>query len=289
MFEKGVVQVELNGGLGNQLFQWATGASLAINHQVPLELHTYRLRDCRLELSNDLLEKIWQKTSIKNSVSQSIFSSLKIERITSLEIKSRSILKFFFEEEGYNYAPIPMSNRKIFLRGYFQSWKYFEDQIPSFRSALSQFRSSNQEFMQLQSTLEREPWVAVHLRRGDYLFHKATFSIIGKEYYEKALQKIYSTCGVLRVVVFTDSPEFVTEVIPNHDLVISNTAQLSSMENMILMSNANALIGANSTFSWWAGLTMDEDNIKIFPQNWFNNKVSVNDLLLPAWKCLSDE
>jgi hypothetical protein len=289
MFDKRVVQVELNGGLGNQLFQWAAGASLAINHQIPLELHTYRLRDRRLELGSDLLQTIWRETAIKDSVFQKSFSSLKIEKIGSLETKSKSSSKIFFEQVGYNYAPIPMSNRKIFLRGYFQSWKYFEDQIPSFRSALSQFRSSNQEFMQLQSTLEREPWVAVHLRRGDYLFHKATFSIIGKEYYEKALKKIYSTCGVLRVVVFTDSPEFVDEVLPNHDLVISNTAQLSSMENMILMSNANALIGANSTFSWWAGLTMDEDKIKIFPKNWFNDKISIEDLLLPEWDCLSDE
>ncbi len=283
------IQVELNGGLGNQLFQWASGANLASMHRKHLELQTFRLIHRRLEITPELVKKVWSNTSIKKSVFSTAPNYPGSKKIHDFKVKQKNYKKGFYEEKDFRFHEIQLINRNLYLRGYFQSWKYFEEHIPSIRRAISEFQSENPVYLKFLHELESEQWVAIHLRRGDYLNNQGTHVITSKSYYADAIKSLAASNQNLPKIIFTDSPEYVNQVIPKHDLVISVAEELTPMENLILMSKAEALIGANSTFSWWAGLAMDESKRKIFPSKWFTTATNLSDLLLPDWEQIANE
>ncbi len=51
-FRKNVIEVYLNGGLGNQMFQWAAGYSLAKKLNLPITLNISQLGNRDFELSS---------------------------------------------------------------------------------------------------------------------------------------------------------------------------------------------------------------------------------------------
>ena len=86
------IQVELNGGLGNQLFQWASGANLASMHRKHLELQTFRLIHRRLEITPELVKKVWSNTSIKKSVFSTAPNYPGSKKIHDFKVKQKNYI-----------------------------------------------------------------------------------------------------------------------------------------------------------------------------------------------------
>jgi hypothetical protein len=286
---KNRIQVELNGGLGNQLFQWASGVNLAIEHQRNLELHTFRLTQRKLGITLEIANRVWPNTSIKDSALNAFTEYPGAKRVHECKVKRKIYKRGYYQEKDFSYNEIPVENKNLYLRGYFQSWKYFEQHIPLMRSTISDFQSENPVYRNLLEQIQSEQWIAIHLRRGDYIHNQEIYATTSKKFYSNAIRNLTASNQNLHSVIFTDSPEYVTELVPSHDLVISIAEDLTPMENLILMSKAQALIGANSTFSWWAGLIMDENKRKIFPSKWFTAEKNVSDLLLPTWEKMEND
>jgi hypothetical protein len=235
------------------------------------------------------VKKVWADTSIKVSTLGTSLDHLGAQIVHDFKVKHRIYKKGFYEEKDFGFHEIPYNDRNLYLRGYFQSWRYFEQHIPLMRTAINEFQSDNNVYLKFLHELQSEQWVAIHLRRGDYLNNQKIYEITSSKYYSNAIKNLTSSNQDFLKVIFTDSPEYVNQVIPKHDLVISIAEELTPMENLILMSKAHALIGANSTFSWWAGLAMDENKRKIFPSKWFTAETNLSDLLLPNWEQMANE
>jgi hypothetical protein len=89
------------------------------------------------------------------------------------------------------------------------------------------------------------------------------------EYYERAFGYLNSKGFNQKKIIFTDDEKLAKEAFPN-ETILSSTHLKSPFDNLFLMGKAKALIGANSSFSLWAGFSVNSrDGICIFPQNWF--------------------
>jgi hypothetical protein len=56
------------------------------------------------------------------------------------------------------------------------------------------------------------------------------------------------------------------------------------IELLLILARADALVAANSSFSWWGGILGERpDRVVIAPRPWFTAPVDTTDLLLPGW------
>lgn len=125
-----------------------------------------------------------------------------------------------------------------------------------------------------------EPYVAVHLRRGDNPLnpHEPQYSKNGfyvdlaeTGYYEVALSLFPNE----KFLVFSDDLDFAKMYFVGDEYDFDETAD--PVEAMTRMSNCKSVIMANSSFSWWGGfLCNPQENYKIVAPSkdrWYSDGV----------------
>jgi len=190
------------------------------------------------------------------------------------------------EEESHEYDPRVLGVRGTqTLRGYFQSWRYFEHHRDVVVGKVSNLRAPSTAFREKLRALEQDQWVAIHVRGGEYREKSDTFVQLGSAYYAQALEKVHSVLRSPRIVLFSDDIEYAKEVVPHFDETLSSEEILSPAERLVMSMRADALVGANSTFSWWAAYGSQRvTRLNIFPADWFvADWLSESDLLHPGW------
>jgi hypothetical protein len=198
------------------------------------------------------------------------------------------LLKYFessaigFDYRLFNLCP------GVNIRGYFQTFKYYDyclehvdkEQIIALRNPSSGFKSYMDSF-------ESRRTCAIHVRRGDYLLHQESIGLKGVNYYKRAIKKVLDSRNVDRFAVFSDDSEaaykLLDPLLPLDTLWPHNFESLSDAENLILMSKADSLIIANSSFSLMAGLLADEKSLVLRPSTWFVGQDEPLDLFRPSW------
>lgn len=272
------VEVFLNGGVGNQLFGWAAAQTLAENLNVPLTLNISNLSHRGFQLQKlDL-------GACHISDKASYIYSIKSELLRAIYRKTLLSSDFFEKSFGYDHR-LGSVHKPIRLHGYFQSFKYFVGN-PKIRDTLSNPCVTSLEYEKLKSSLDLNNSLAIHIRRGDYLQNLDYHGVVGAPYYMEALQLSKTTCGSKSLVVFTDDLIEAKRTVPNAAAYVTSETLPSPLENILLMSQFSGLIGANSSFSYWAGVIM-ESNFKVFPKKWFaTSTVSTQDLLPPDFLTL---
>ncbi|KIF82724.1 alpha-1,2-fucosyltransferase [Noviherbaspirillum autotrophicum] len=278
-----MIVVRLIGGLGNQMFQYASALALAkrTGSDLILDLSAfkhYSLRDYGLQQ--------WKISArIASSVELRKFPrwGARVARYTQkLGIKTR-----FYSELGLGFDPAFMKlHAPVYLNGYFQSEKYFLN----IRSILlEEFQPSNpllaQNSRHASDAIESNS-VAIHIRRGDYVSNTHNLSIHGVcslGYYERAINIIRSKIGPANFFVFSDDMEWVRENIRIPDEVVFVEGNNARPEADIhLMSLCKHNICANSSFSWWgAWLNRNPEKIVIAPDPWFVSKALDSNHLIP--------
>ena len=138
----------IQGGLGNQMFQYAAGLAVSKRLQEPLFLN------------NSFYEV--------NKSRQYELGVFPISATVSNEQGKR------IEEKGFRYQDITESGMMV---GYWQSEKYFADIADQVRK----------EFCLPKASIE-DDMVAVTVRRGDYLSLPDVFHNLGESYYRDALE-----------------------------------------------------------------------------------------------------
>jgi hypothetical protein len=255
------VVVELQGGLGNQLFGWAAGYVLSRKLQCDLFLDCSQLSSRGYQLGHFEFSRDLQY--VKNSGGW-------------LKKISNKIRYDVFEEQSHNFDPrFERIKTPLILRGYFQSWKYHMPLESELYSKVAQLIEESIQLKSLQNQIEFSECIAIHVRRGDYKDLQMVHGIVGPIYYQRALEEMFRIYqGRLPYVVFSDEPYEAQSVIPGALAYIGPDDIPSPAENMVLMSKCKALIGANSTFSLWAGLVMSPKiKTRIFPKSWFTDKM----------------
>lgn len=280
--------VKFNGGLGNQMFQWAFGYALEKETGVEtlFDMSFFEKKYARpyeLDIFNlkvNFVENILLKLQLK----------LMWKFRKNLKNKSFLGLTFFSEPhfEYYKYALKVKPN--TYIEGFFQTEKYFKKYEEEIRQAFT-FKNKPEKFNQdIIDEMENSNSVSIHIRRGDYVQKKRyqdVYATCSMDYYKRGADYIAQKFERPKLFVFSDDIQWVRANwdLPYETVFIDNNSGDKSFEDMRLMSNCKHNIIANSSFSWWgAWLNKNPQKIVIAPQKWFNDKkINQEDVIPETW------
>lgn len=267
-----MITCNLEGGLGNQLFNIYTTISCAMKNQNSFFfLNIYELKNI-----------ITKRHTYWDTFLVSLRPFLRDKNILQNVI--------FIKETGFTYNPIKINHDQnatiIMLIGYFQSPKYFEYystiiyrllKIDSFKIQLTEKYSN---------LINTDLPVSMHFRLGDYKTLPDYYVILKEDYYKRALKTLLEIAetnktSIKKVLYFCEDQDI--EDVQYMILILQlefpeiiferADATLEDWEQLILMSLCRYNIIANSTFSWWgAYLNTYRHKKVIYPSSWFGDK-----------------
>jgi Glycosyl transferase family 11 len=272
------------GGLGNQMFQYATGRALAIRHGTELVLDLSYLAD---QPRGDFQRHF--ELDCFHIVGKRATKPVDGGRVRRLVRLGRSNAFRRLSERGVPFQPaVVESPDNTLLVGYWQSEKYFKDEEAQIRQDFAFAARLSPEKSELEETIG-ENAVSVHIRRGDYVSHAAAnkfHGLLGLEYYERAAALITDRTTDPHFFVISDDPAWCRTHIklPGVTTFVGDTPG-PGHEDMQLMSLCRHHIIANSSFSWWgAWLNARDDKIVVAPRRWFTDESrDTRDLVPESW------
>ncbi len=156
------------------------------------------------------------------------------------------------------------------ISAYLQSDKYFQSCEGTIREDFT-FRSPFAELAKAYVNSLGGRIIALHVRRGDYLKFKEHHPPLDLQYYESALSKV----PTLPVVICTNDRDWVLK----QELFSSGRFHIPSFTEygveMAIMSLAEHVVMANSSFSWWGAWLSNSGNV-LAPKKWFGPKLAKN-------------
>ncbi|QIP11503.1 alpha-1,2-fucosyltransferase [Spirosoma aureum] len=287
-----MVIARISGGLGNQLFQYALGRSLALRNNTSLY---FDLSYYKFEYETDTPRKF---KLYPFSIDYTLLDTspyLYLSKATKLlpNRTFRPIFEFLLEEQ-FHVEPrvFDAKARFIILDGCWQSESYFGDCTEMIRKELTFNRQTGETFAAYKTEIEQtDVPISVHIRRGDYVTHpefSQSFGFLGLDYYQKAIPQLTNRFPNAKLFIFSDDPDWVKQNLAlamPHEFV-ANAGPDADLDDLQLMGLCHHHIIANSSFSWWgAWLNPRKDKVVIAPGQWFKNKPTWNtkDLIPANW------
>lgn len=281
-----MITVGLKGGLGNQLFQYALGRRLSLDHQCPLmidaralnldPLRNYALNE--FQISQPLAKALTYPLHGMGSRLNALYKAISLTKTPTI-IHEKS---FAFDPQILECAD------GAYLNGYWQSERYF---LPIRQTLLTDLQLAaplNTEQAELAKKIQACNAISLHIRRGDYLTDAKTHSYHGLcdlDWYARATHAITKDVSNPHFFIFSDDYEWATKNLrlshPTHFIA----PQVDGKEaiDMHLMSLCKHNIIANSSFSWWgAWLNQHPQKKVVAPANWFANAPHDTRDLIPA-------
>jgi len=90
------------------------------------------------------------------------------------------------------------------LRGYYQTFRYYEDVVRNFGIPDWNLKFESRQFKEIKQQFKLGKFIAAHVRGGDYLKKQNIYHRLDSVYYSNSLQYLQNSLGSLPVVVFTD-------------------------------------------------------------------------------------
>jgi len=290
-----MIIIRLKGGLGNQMFQYAFGRYLSIKNKDNLKLDLSFLKRPAIGYTKRKYElgifNIHEEFAKENEIPFIIRNN---------NLVSKFLIKFFknnFYLVGVNYHPEENLKKILKLKGdlYLDgSWQdyHFPDAIKS--TLIKEFSLKEEGFPDDRNKkviyeMKNSTSVSVHIRRMDYVSlseNEKMFSYCNENYYNKAIDFIEKKIKKPRFFFFSDDINWVKNNFRVKESVYINWNKgKNAYYDMILMSNCQNHIIANSSFSWWgAWLDQQSDKIIIAPKIWNKqDKESSKRILLNNW------
>lgn len=276
---KFLVVIQLQGGLGNQMFQYAASKALSLKNRDSLLLdvsfieehsqtnESFTAREYALDIFTNIQEEI---VSLKN---------LNKFRRENVKWKDFSGIKYpkIFRERSLSFDPSFFSLRPpVLLQGYFQSENYFKDFEKDIRNSFSfQKLQAEDDNIPVLEEIKNSCSVSVHIRRTDYLKPaiNKVHGVCSLEYYQQAIEIMKNKNSNARFFFFADDKDWVCDRFRGTNMVsVQNNSGKDSWKDMYLMSQCKHHIVANSSFSWWgAWLNKHKEKIVICPEKWIKN------------------
>jgi Glycosyl transferase family 11 len=266
--------VRIMGGLGNQLFGYAFGISIA---KARKENVGFTLRGCGTDeyhLTNYLLDAFVDDIKLlpKYVEAESVFSDY-----------LRPLGSFGFDPEVY-------TTKSTTFVGYWQTEKYFD--VKLVRQKVSFRYPLGDQSQRVAESITRvgKASTFLHVRRGlDYLNRDRHHGVMSMKYYNEAVRRVKESYENAHFFVFGDNLPWMREQFFGSEFTIVGHIEPGSNathEDMHLMSLCQNGIIANSSFSWWGAWLGDtQTNRLIFaPERWLTDpKIDFRGIIPDRW------
>jgi len=279
-----MIIVKIKGGLGNQLFQYATARRISIDKQVPIKVDTSFFKEERF---NGIFHLTYYNTIIDEAKSQ------EIELLTaepSVSFYGKICRRFHIPGKYHRKTHIIENSSSVvdkriincdgnaYIEGWYQNEAYFK----GIRDILlKEFDFKNNVISEIQDSKDENnngESVSIHFRRGDYLTNKF-FGEVHLDYYIRAVNYIKEKVEHPIFYIFSDDIHWVKNNFRIEGSVHYLDPQRASIyhtendfRDLVAMKKCKHNIIANSSFSWWAAwLNTNQYKIVIAPRKWYND------------------
>ena len=305
--------VDMNGRLGNQLFQYAFARKLSIRNNY----------DLVFDFKNVLNKGIELKCTDSFVDSLRFFNVVSYNRVfeSGFEIKKhgtfrqKTLLKFYYffrkiylhfnlnkslqkyqyrmqkhgiyKEDEFKIAFFDKYKGDIFVKGYFENPLYFEDIRDVLLREFTPIAPRLEKNKNLYDLIENNESVCVSFRVWNEIANnKALFddrNVCSVDYYMSAIKKMKEVHSNAVFIIFSNDINWVRNNISFDENVFFEDGTDEVYEKLRLMSLCKHFIMSTSTFCWWAQyLSTNADKTVISPDKWCNSDPT-SKLLLDDW------
>lgn len=255
----------LKGRIGNNLFQVATGFSLAKKNKTEFAAYIHDILlpepdNCTLrEYINQFKNTIFRNVNFVESLPANYETYHEPPDLSFLEINSKD---------------------NLIIDGYFQSEKYFDKEL--IRNLYSMDDDTGVYINNKYGSILKKGITSINVRRGDFVKQPHLHPACSMKYYKAAIS--YFGAGHQFMIISDDSKWCKKHFKGGNYFFIEEEPPVIDLYLQTLCKN-NIL--SNSSFSWWgAWLNLNPDKIVIAPaENWVgkHHSVSTKDLLPGDW------
>lgn len=271
-----MIVVKLQGGLGNQIFQYAFARAISQRNGVEFALDTQALENGEgITKRHYALEPFAMNPRLLNP-----------EESLNLT-KEYSLYKEDYRSPQEQMAAFPRDN--CYFNGYWQNEAYFRDFADNIRSDLGLRLPISERAQNFRSDIKAGPSIAVQVRRGDYVSNKKVANILGahsRDYYIAGVQKIVKVTGATRAFIFSDDIDWCkTNLHFGIEAIFVSGNGLYDHEELHLLGSAEHAVISNSSFGWWGAWLIENSNKMIVaPRFWYRDpKMNERSPVLPEW------
>lgn len=276
--------VNLSGGLGNQMFQYALARKLD------------RPGVCRTVLDPARIDGLRHFGLDNFNTSIPVVTADEGGSYAAQRSKVHAI-----NESVPGYVPSvlePQDAHICIYDGFWQSEKYFQDVSETLRKDFTLKEALPPGVPNLK-ILQRPNSVCLHVRLGDYLRREGSFmGFVGIKYYRQAIAEMAKRVPNAHFFVFSDDLGWCMETLQidhPHSFINYDPGPTKAALALSVMSHCSHFVISNSTFAWWAAwLGKAADKIVIAPKGWFANErggpntaqfgsLSSKDVIPPSW------
>lgn len=290
-----MIYLELTGGLGNQMFQYAYGKALSKKFCKDIAYidRSYKTDELRQLAVNrfcvtmtaasqrseyDFFKK-YKIRSFIHKVIEKCYRQTKMEKqnieYTPRRFKFKQrILNFFgiFYNTSQRYSKIYFSAfSEIYANGLWHYPEYFAD----FREELCREFVLRETLSEpnafLKKRIQESESVIVHIRRGDYLTVPGYY-VCNEYYYNNCIKQAETQLQNPVFYIFSDDIEWARTALSSTSEMVFVDHQNPDYIDMELMRHGKHFVISNSTFSWWAQYLGCAPQKQVYaPDRWYND------------------
>lgn len=287
--------VNILGGLGNQMFEYAMYLSLKDAHpQEDIKVCTrsfggYGLHN-GLEIQRIFGVKLPEASLWKLAKVAYPFFNYNTWRVMRHWLPARKSMASGTTQIPFNFNEVTQEG-SVYYDGYWQNEGNFKHIRNKILDTYKFPEFTDERNRQLAEQIKNTNSVSCHIRRGDYLKEPA-MCVCTPEYYARAITEMNERVKPELYVIFSDDMQWCKKnlcgLLGNRDVIFVDWNKGDqSFRDLQLMALCKHNIIANSSFSWWgAWLNQNEKKVVIAPEIWMN-KPLVNDPICDSWKRIS--
>ena len=293
-----MIIVKLQGGLGNQMFEYAFGRAVQLKLQdtLLLDISDFAYDEQRnYSLNHFCLDS---KVIVDSNGKYNMMYDQRTNKVLKLssrlwpELQYSLLSKFGIYIWDYaKYKEVKIKKHKVcYLHGYWQGYDYFSEIIDVIRKEFQVKEPSKDVNATMLTEIQNSNSVCVHVRRGDFLSNSNKLYNCSNQYYIAGMEFLEENETNLVYYIFSDDIEDVKQNFSfGRRPVIYVEQQNPDYEELRLMYNCKHFITANSTFSWWAAVLSERRGKRVVaPMIWYTDHRDVSHLLLEKWKIIEN-
>lgn len=280
---------KIDGGLGNQLFQYAFGYATSLKLKEPFRYETHALHHRNRKFMLDKFcissQELVLPYAKYNNKLWKLIAAIERRVIIRVFMLSKWIIEKPQDYYKYNSTYQKKNGKNQYYVGFYQNYQYFDKYAAELKK---EFRIKkeylSEEVLNVVDKIKPLTTCSIHIRKGDY----PEQWLVNPQYYIDAIELIENKYKISKFIVFCENREYAEAVLPNSENIVYATdlGTMSDLDEFFLMSQTTHHIISNSTFSWWAAYLGNHlDTSVVCPVT----KMFISSFYLPTWIKLNNE